>query len=29
MKQVVIDKKQANVREWADENIEHCTESVS
>ena len=28
-KQVVIDKKQMNVRKWADKNREDCTESVS
>ena len=28
-KQVAIDKKQMNVRKWADKNTKHWTESVS
>ena len=28
-KQVAIDKKQMNVRKWADKNTIDCTESVS
>ena len=29
LKQVEIDKKQMNVRKWADENRNGCTKSVS